>query len=104
MILYLCPKNNLPREFGEALKAEAGQESNATLEARITPPDGSEMSQDELDQAMLEATEDVSEKSDNYDARGEIGPNSNTIVDNKVESTGAVMPDINGATGQNCAV
>lgn len=82
--------------MGEVTKLESGEESDATLEATIKPPE--DMTEDKFDQLMLDAAENHDLGQYDYNVQG---PNSNTVVDNVVESTGAEMPDVSGATAQN---
>ena len=89
-------KTDLPSELGEVKKLERGEASDASLEATIEPPDG--MTESEYDQHVLQT---VNKMSDNKVDYGVFGPNSNTMVDNAIETTGAKMPDIKGAKGQN---
>jgi len=93
-------KTDLQQELGEVLKNESGENSEATLKATIEPPDG--VSSDEFDQIVLDATEN--HRLGNYDYNVINGPNSNTVVDNVIESTGAKMPDIPDAQAQNYGV
>jgi hypothetical protein len=67
------------------------------VEAIISPPTG--MSQEDFDQAVLKAAENYPVNERSYNATR--GPNSNTYVDDVIESTGAKMPDIKGAIQQN---
>jgi len=89
-------RSDLTGELGEVMKLETGEESNATLEAIIGPSEG--MSEDELDKAVLKTTENIDLNGIDYDIRG---PNSNTMVDNVIEATGATIPKVKGAKGQD---
>jgi hypothetical protein len=67
------------------------------VETIITPPAG--ISQENFDRAVLKAAENYPVNQKPYNATK--GPNSNTYVDDVIESTGAKIPDIKGATQQN---
>jgi hypothetical protein len=67
------------------------------MEAIIAPPSG--MSQENFDQIVLKAAENYPVNERPYNTTR--GFNSNTYVDDVIESTGARMPDIKGATQQN---
>jgi RHS repeat-associated protein len=89
-------KIDLPDELHQVMQQKLEGSSRARLEATIAPPDG--MSEEQFDQMVLDAAESLDLIQYKYDV---TGPNSNTMVDNVIESTGATMPDIPGATGQN---
>lgn len=63
----------------------------------IKPPEG--ITEVEFDQMVLKAADNYPINDRIYDANQ--GPNCNTYVDDVVESTGAIMPDIKGAWKQN---
>jgi uncharacterized protein RhaS with RHS repeats len=90
---------NKSDEFETATKYFANEPLPAfkNVEAIIAPPAG--ISQENFDQAVLKAAENYPVNERPYNATR--GPNSNTYVDDVIESTGAKMPDINGATQQN---
>ena len=75
---------------------EVGEESNATLEAIIGIPEG--MSENDFDKAVLNTAENIDLSGIDYDIRE---PNSNTMIDNVIEATGATMPKVKGAKGQD---
>jgi hypothetical protein len=57
------------------------------------------MTEEEFDQKTLEEADNYPVDKKPYDANE--GPNSNTFVDDVVESAGGTIPDIPGATQQN---
>ena len=67
------------------------------VEATIEPPE--DMTQEEFDQLVLDLADDYPLDARKYNATR--GPNSNTYVDDVIESTGALIPDIGKATQQN---
>ncbi len=66
-------------------------------EGEILAPEG--MTEKEYDQSVLDASDNYPELDDAYNAFQ--GPNSNTAVDDIIESTGGIIPDISGARQQN---
>ena len=89
-------KSDLSSELGEVMKLEAGNSSNATLEAIIAPPEGA--TTDQFDQAVLSAVDNLATQGTDYNIGG---PNSNTMVDRTIKAAGGKIPTIKGATGQN---
>jgi hypothetical protein len=65
--------------------------------AIIPPPEG--MSVAEYDARVLQTADSYPAMLRPYDAVD--GPNSNTFVDDTIEMSGGVMPDIPNATGKN---
>lgn len=87
----------VPEELGEVKKLQNGEFSNVIFEATIAPPEG--MTSDEYDQAVIEQCKNYPLEQLDYGMV--VGPNSNTIADNVIEKTGAIMPDVPNATAQN---
>ncbi|MDR1106217.1 MAG: RHS repeat-associated core domain-containing protein [Treponema sp.] len=71
--------------------------TTAKKEAEIKAPDG--MTQEEFDNIVLENAWNYPAHDRPYNATR--GPNSNTYVDDVIESSGGKMPDIPNATQQN---
>jgi len=90
-------RTDLKTELGEVKKLDSGGKSNAKYEATISPPSG--MTTEQHDKAVIDAADKYPVDKKTYDA--DQGPNSNTYVDDVIESTGATMPDVPGATQQN---
>ena len=90
-------KEDLKAELGAVKKLEQGKKTNVQLEAVIEVPEG--MTEEEYDAKVLDAADNYPVKDRPYDAIP--GPNSNTYVDDVIESTGGVIPDIPSATSQN---
>ena len=86
---------DLASELGEVKKLPC--KSNVKYEATIKPPAG--MSEEDFDNLVLNKASTYPFKKRPYDA--DAGPNSNTYVDDVIESAGGVMPDIPHATAQN---
>jgi RHS repeat-associated protein len=90
---------NKSNEYKAAEKYFSGEPLPALMnkEATIQPPAG--LTQEAFDQSVLAAAGNYPVADRPYNATR--GPNSNTYVDDVIESTGAVMPDIKNATQQN---
>jgi RHS repeat-associated protein len=67
------------------------------MEAEIKTPEG--MSEEEFDQKVIENADNYPINNRPYNATR--GPNSNTYVDDVIEKSGGIMPDIKNATQQN---
>lgn len=90
-------KKDLDTDLGAVKRQEAGEKDvDAHREMVVHPPVG--MSEAEYDEAFLNAADNYDLENRPYDANE--GPNSNTYVNDVIESTGVQLPQFNQATQQ----
>lgn len=90
-------RKDMDSELGAVKKQEAGDKDvDAHCEMVVEPPSG--MSEAEYDEAVLKAADSYDVKARPYDA--DDGPNSNTYVNDVIESTGVKLPQFDKATQQ----
>ncbi len=88
---------DMGKELGRVARQDSGEKDiDVHFEMVVQPPDG--MSEAEYDYMVLKAADDYNVKNRPYDA--DEGPNSNTYVDDVIESTGVELPQFEGATQQ----
>ncbi|WP_156104613.1 RHS repeat-associated core domain-containing protein [Spirochaeta lutea] len=95
-------------EYGAAMAYFSGGDlpDGYRYEGEIFPPEG--ISQQTFDERILEEADSYEEKYNTQESPLDndrpyylIGPNSNTAADDWVENAGGIMPDVEGAWGQN---
>jgi uncharacterized protein RhaS with RHS repeats len=90
-------RKDLDSELGAVKRQEAGEKDvDAHREMVVQPPSG--MSEAEYDDAVLKAADSYDVEGRPYDA--DDGPNSNTYVNDVIESTGVTLPQFDKATQQ----
>ncbi len=90
-------KKDLGDDVGAVKRQEAGEKDvDAHREMVVQPPSG--MSEAEYDNAVLKSADSYDVQARPYDA--DDGPNSNTYVNDVIESTGVKLPQFDKATQQ----
>lgn len=90
-------RTDMESELDAVKRQQAGEKDvDAHMEMLVSPPSG--MSEEEYDKVVLDAADKYPVEDRPYDA--DDGPNSNTYVDDVIESTGVKLPQFNNATQQ----